>query len=199
MRARLSDICDVLSGFTARERLEEDAEGVLTIQMRDVTDSVTVDPAGLMKSAFDGAMERYLAGAGDVVFRSRGERNFAAYLDNRFVEPAVAVLPILILRPKVGIVPEYLVWAINRPEAQRHFDSDARGATIRMIPKARIESLELEVPDVATQGKVADIDTLSRREAALTMELTEMRRQLIAEYLQSIVRNAPHQGESGRE
>ncbi|NNH60329.1 restriction endonuclease subunit S [Rhizobium laguerreae] len=198
MPYRLADVCDVLSGFTARERLEEDAKGVLTIQMRDVTDSVTVDPALLMKSTFGGAMERYLAGAGDVVFRSRGERNTAAYLDDRFVEPAVAVLPILILRPKAGVVPEYLVWAINRPEAQRHFDSDARGATIRMIPKASIESLELEIPDVATQKKVAKIDALSRREAELAMELMEMRRQLIAYCLQSRIRNAPDNGKRGR-
>ncbi|EJT06824.1 restriction endonuclease subunit S [Rhizobium sp. CCGE 510] len=198
MPYRLADVCNVLSGFTARERLEEDAGGVLTIQMRDVTDSATVNPALLMKSTFGGAMERYLAGAGDVVFRSRGERNAAAYLDDRFVEPAVAVLPILILRPKAGVVPEYLAWAINRPEAQRHFDSDARGATIRMIPKASIESLVLEIPDVATQKKVAKIDALSRREAELTMELMEMRRQLIAYCLQSQIKNVPDNGKAGR-
>ncbi|MBY5337337.1 restriction endonuclease subunit S [Rhizobium leguminosarum] len=194
----LSDVCDVRSGFTARGRLEEEADGVPVLQLRDVTDSAAIDPSLLMRSKFRGSVERYLAGAGDVVFRSRGERNIAARLDSRFVEPAVAVLPILILRPKVRILPEYLVWAINQPEAQRHFDADARGATIRMIPKASIESLELEVPDVATQKMVVEIDTLSRREAELTMELIDKRRRLVAQCIQSRIRNAPDNGKQGR-
>lgn len=198
MSVQLSDICEVVSGFTARGKLEEADGGCLAIQLRDVTEASTVEPSTLMRLAFDGPVERYLAGAGDVVFRSRGERNTAARLDENFVEPAVAVLPVLILRPKAGILPEYLIWAINQPEAQRHFDSHARGATIRMIPKAGIESLEIELPNIAVQKEIAEIDALSRREVELTLELLEARRRLVARCLQARNRNAPVKGRPGR-
>jgi hypothetical protein len=198
MRVRLSEICEVISGFTARGKLEESDGGSLAIQLRDVTEASAINPLTLMRLAFDGPKERYLAGAGDVVFRSRGERNTAARLGEDFVEPAVAVLPVLILRPTAEILPEYLVWAVNQPEAQRHFDTDARGATIRMIPRASIESLEIDLPDIATQKKVAEIDALSRREMELAIELVDVRRRLMARSLQAKIRNVPDKGRSGR-
>ena len=72
--------------------------------------------------------ERYLVGAGDVLFRSRSESNTASALADRFCEPALAMLPLYILRsnPRV-VMPEFVAWAINQPRAQLHFDRFAPG------------------------------------------------------------------------
>jgi hypothetical protein len=129
----------------------------------------------------DGLADRYFVRAGDVVFRSRGERNTASALDQRLGEPALAVLPLIVLRPKRDVVtPEYLAWAINQPPAQRHFDSAARGTNIRMIPRSSLDDLALDVPDLETQKKIVAVDGLAERERELSLIAAELRRKLMS-------------------
>lgn len=199
MRVTLADICDVSSGFTARARLEEVRDGVPALQMRDIADAPQVDASCLMCSAFEGAVDRYVVGAGDVVFRSKGERNVAAYLDEHFQSPAVAILPVMILRTKAAVLPEYLVWSINQPEAQRHFEGDARSGTIRAVPKASIESLPIDLPDLATQHQIVEIDRLLRKEVELSNKLLLLRQQLVTEKLKLVAKGAPNRGVKGRQ
>ena len=177
---RLSDVCTIHSGFTARGKLESvDIGGVPTIQLRDISAEGAVDPARLARASLEGATERYFVKAGDVVFRSRGERTTACALDRRFVEPAVAVLPLIVLRPKRDMVlPEFLAWAINQPAAQRHFDEAAYGTSIRMVPRSSLDDLEIDIPDIATQRKVVAIDALAERERQLSILAAERRRRL---------------------
>ena len=117
----------------------------------------------------DGIPERYLVREGDVLFRSRGERNTATALDHRLAEPALAVLPIVVLRPEARCdEPMFLGWAINQPPAQSHFDSTARGTGLRMVPKSSLDDLEIDVPDLATQRAIVEVDRLATEEQQLT-------------------------------
>lgn len=179
---RLADACTIHTGYTARGRLETAATGgVLAIQLRDISPEGIVDPERLTRVQLEGLAERYFVRTGDVVFRSRGERNTASALDERLQEPALAVLPLMVLRPKRDVVtPEYLAWAINQPPAQRHFDSAARGTNIRMIPRSSLDDLELDVPDIETQGKIVVVDALAERERELTQLAADTRRKMIS-------------------
>jgi len=179
---RLADACTIHTGYTARGRLEPAATGgVLAIQLRDISPEGLVDPEQLTRVQLDGLADRYFVRTGDVVFRSRGERNTASALDERLQEPALAVLPLMVLRPKREVVtPEYLAWAINQPPAQRHFDSAARGTNIRMIPRSSLDDLELDVPDIETQGKIVVVDALAERERELTRLAADTRRKMIS-------------------
>lgn len=179
---RLGDVCTIHTGYTARGRLEPLLTGgVLAIQLRDISPDGLVDPERLTRVQLNGLAERYFVRTGDVVFRSRGERNTASALDERLQEPALAVLPLMVLRPKRDVVtPEYLAWAINQPPAQRHFDSAARGTNIRMIPRSSLDDLELDVPDIETQGKIVVVDALAERERELTQLAADTRRKMIS-------------------
>ncbi len=179
---RLADACTIHTGYTARGRLEPAAAGgVLAIQLRDISPEGIVDPERLTRVQLDGLADRYFVRAGDVVFRSRGERNTASALDERLREPALAVLPLMVLRPKRDVVmPEYLAWAINQPPAQRHFDSAARGTNIRMIPRSSLDDLELDVPDIELQEKIVVVDALAERERELTQLAAVTRRKMIS-------------------
>ncbi|WP_438752176.1 restriction endonuclease subunit S [Pararhizobium sp. O133] len=190
MRVTLADICNVSSGFTARSRLDEVESGVPVLQTRDVADAPRIDASSLMRTVIEGAVDRYLVGRGDVVFRSKGERSVAAYLGDDFVVPAVAVLPVMILRVKAEVLPEFLVWSINQPESQRHFDGDARSGTIRAVPKASIESLPISLPDLDTQKRIVEVDRLTRKEAELSAQLISLRQRLVAEKLKALANGA---------
>jgi len=179
---RLADTCTIHTGYTARGRLEPlAAGGVLAIQLRDISPEGRIDPDRLARVQLEDLADRYFVRAGDVVFRSRGDRNTASALDERLQEPALAVLPLMVLRPNLGVVtPEYLAWAINQPPAQRHFDAAARGTNIRMIPRSSLDNLELDVPDIETQEKIVAVDALAERERLLSQLAAETRRQMIS-------------------
>ena len=152
----LRDICTVQIGYTVRRRIRRAQDGVLTVQLRDVPPNGRVDPAGLTRLQVEAVSERYLVGRGDVLFRSRSESNTATVLDDRFQEPALAMLPLFILRPNRDVVlAEFVAWAINQPRAQRHFDRFARGTNMRMIPRAVLTDLEgrLARAGCPTQGR----------------------------------------------
>jgi hypothetical protein len=179
---RLADACTIHTGYTARGRLEPMAAGgVLAIQLRDISPEGRIDPERLTRVQLEDLADRYFVRAGDVVFRSRGERNTASALDERLQEPALAVLPLMVLRPNLDVVtPEYLAWAINQPPAQRHFDAAARGTNIRMIPRSSLDDLELDVPDIETQEKIVVVDALAERERLLSQLAAETRRQMMS-------------------
>ncbi|KPL53171.1 hypothetical protein ABB55_13910 [Prosthecomicrobium hirschii] len=179
---RLADVCAIHTGYTARGRLEPMAAGgVLAIQLRDISPEGCIDPERLTRVQLENVADRYFVRAGDVVFRSRGERNTASALDERMREPVLAVLPLMVLRPNLDVVtPRYLAWAINQPPAQRHFDAAARGTNIRMIPRSSLDDLDLDVPDIETQEKIVAVDALAERERVLSQLAAETRRQMIS-------------------
>lgn len=177
---KVLDISTIHTGYTTRSRLETvDRGGLLAIQLGDLSPDGRVNPERLTRVRLGDLPDKYLVSAGDVVFRSRGERNTAFALDTRFKEPALAVLPLFVLRPKVDIVlPEYLAWAMNQPPAQRHFDSFARGTGLRMVPRSSFDTLDIDVPDLGTQRRILAIDALAERERALSVLAADKRRQL---------------------
>lgn len=178
---RLTDVCIIHTGYTARGRLEPTSVGgVLAIQLRDISADGGLNPERLTRVHLENLADRYFVRAGDVVFRSRGERNTASALDERLKEPALAVLPLMVLRPNPGVVmPEFLAWAMNQPPAQRHFDVAARGTNIRMIPRSSLDDLKLDIPDLETQRRIVAVDALAKRERELSLLAAETRRKMM--------------------
>lgn len=191
---RLPSVCSIDPGFSARARLEPAAAGgMAAIQLRDVAQDGSVDLDRLTRVSANLAAERYLVHPGDVVFRSRGDWNTAFAINESFSEPALAVMPLFILRPKAGVVmPEYLAWAINQAPAQRHFDAEAQGGNMRMISRSTLETLDLDIPDLAAQRRIVEIDRLARRERELSLELAAKHRQIIALRLAELAKAHAH-------
>ena len=176
---RLPDVCAIQTGYTARSRLDPAAGGVLASQLRDIATDGRIDAEHLTRVDLGHIGDRYFVRSGDVLFRSRGDHNTASALDERFAEPAVAVLPLMVLRANRSLVtPEYLAWAINQPEAQRQFDVAARGTSIRMVPKSSLDDLEIDLPDLETQRRIVMTDELAAREATLMRLLADRKRDL---------------------
>lgn len=197
---KLPEACEIQSGYTARTGLTPvDSGGVPAIQLGDVRDEGEFDPEGLPRYALTGSFDRYWAGAGDILFRSRGERNTAVAIAPT-AKAAIALLPLIVLRPRRDLVePGYLAWFINQPETQRHFDKCARGTRLRMIPKQGLDDLVVPVPDLQTQRLIVEVDALVRRERELMVQLAEKRMELTSFALLRQVRNAqPHGNGAGR-
>lgn len=183
---RLTDVCGIQMGYTLRGRVEPIASGgVRVIQMGDFSSDGRIEPDALARLPLEKSVDRYLVGAGDVLFRSRGERNTATALGDEFGESALAASPLIVLRPKKAKVePAYLAWVLNQRPAQSHFDSWARGTRLRMVPKASLDELEIDLPDIATQRLIVEVERLASRERQLVTTGAEKRKALIDRILQ---------------
>lgn len=177
----ISQVCTIQTGFTARGRLEPTEHGlVLALQLRDIASDASIAWESVIRIQLDDVPERYFVRAGDVVFRSRGERNTAAVVDQSLPGPTLAVLPLMILRPDTQLVSSaYLAWAINQAEAQRQFEEEAQGTSLRMVSRSSLEKLQIPVPDFQTQQKILEIDALVQHEHALTLQLATKRHELM--------------------
>ena len=172
---QLSSLCALQMGYTTRSRLEPASEGgVLALQLRDISADGEIGFQTLSRVQLPDLSERYMVGSGDVVFRSRGERTTATAIDESMNEQAVAILPLIILRPDPSVItPQFLAWSINLPANQRRLDESAQGASIRMVPKSALDDLRIDVPDLASQRHIVAAANLARREAALAAGLAQ--------------------------
>ena len=123
---------------------------------------------------------RYLVNKSDVLFLSRGQRNFA-YAINKPVHDTVAASYFFILRLKNGnILPEYLAWYINQVPAQEFLYRTAkRGSHMPIVPKAAFELLEIPIPPIETQRTIVEIEQLMGLEQELGEEITFKRELLV--------------------
>ena len=196
VRLELRDACAIQVGYTARRRLVPVAKGgIAAIRLQDVQPGGQVDRRQLVRVRKDHLSNKHLVRAGDVVFRSRSEHTTAVALEDEFGEPALALLPLFILRPKPAIIlPKFLAWSINQPVAQRHFVKVARGTNLRMVSRSGLSRLEIDVPSIEVQRRIVAVDALARREHILSIRAAERRRRLVAELLGALAADAPPSG-----
>jgi hypothetical protein len=195
---RLDRVCTIQSGFTARGRLEPAEHGnVLGLQLRDILPTDKIALEGLTRIQLDSAPDKYLVRSGDVVFRSRGERTTAAVIDDAFSGEALAVLPLMILRPNTNLLTgAYLAWAINQGPTQRFLLEKSQGTNLRMVSRAALEELEIAVPELDVQAQILNIDALAENERELAEQITLKRHELIHRVL--VERAQGHTATGGR-
>ena len=172
MILKLKDIATVSSGVTFRSRIEASRDGdVRVIQMKDLGDdnfvhlseSIHIDRAKLRPNQ--------LARSGDIIFRSRGQTNTAALL-NEDAENTIVAAPLFRVRPDIQkVVPEFLLWWINQLSSQAYLASRSKGTMVQMVSKQGLEDLEVNLPSLEKQVKIADFFSLSMREQQLLEEI----------------------------
>lgn len=182
---RIAELCNIHSGYTARGKLEPLPEGgVPALQLRDVGTDGATPGAKLQRYDLGKLPDRYFVRGGEVVFRSRGEPNSAAAVGDILPEPAAVIVPLVIMRPdKKRVLPEYLAWAINQPDAQRRLGAEAQGTSLRMIPMAVLENLQIAVPDLSKQRRIVELNALARQEGQLLRHLAARKEEFVSAIL----------------
>lgn len=177
---RLGQICNIQLGLTPRGKLEpSDIGGIPAIQLRDIGAGGRIDLANLARLDLAQPDDRYFVRTGDIIFRSRGAYNTATPIIEPLAAPVLAILPLFILRPtSADADPQYIAWAINRAPAQTHLDREAQGQTVRMISKASLDDLSIDLPPLSIQRQILEIADLVALEKDLSEQLIENRRKL---------------------
>lgn len=176
----LCHLADIRTGYPFRERIDRVQEGGCQIvQMGDVraeTGSVADVQTRVM---IPSKPEEHFLKPGEVLFTARGVRNEAAtFVAER--GPTLAAPHLFILTPKAEwVISDYLTWFLNSPVIQEKLHSFRRGSALPFVPMAAFGQLEVPVPDIVTQQRIADIFRLSLEEERLLTRIKERRRILI--------------------
>ncbi len=178
----LKEIADVQIGYPFRGRIEFDPAGTIpVVQLRNFDVDYNLGPATILCVKDLAAADRYALRPGDVLYASKGERNFA-YAVGGELHGAIPASYFFVIRPRTAtLLPEYLAWYINQPAARTFLRSQAqRGTYMPVIPKSVFETLPIHVPPIETQKRIVALDRLQRREKALTQQLEVAQSKLIS-------------------
>lgn len=173
MILKLKDIATVSSGVTFRSRIETSKYGdIRVIQMKDLGADSIVHLDENIHIDHIKPKPNQLAKLGDVIFRSRGQTNTAALL-NEEVESTIVAAPLFRIRPDIKrVMPEFLLWWINQPSSQSYLASRSKGTMVKMVSKQGLEDLDVNLPSLEQQAKVVDFFRLAVQEGALLEKIT---------------------------
>ncbi len=180
----------VSPGFPFRGAVDAlDPGPIAVIQMRNV-DENGVDWPSLDRVSLPTKRKPDLLAEGDVIFTTRGRRNFALEL-NDICHPAVCSTHFFVLRAKQpeDLLPAFLAWQINQKPAQAYFQQTATGSHILNITRSAMEELPVAIPPVEVQHEIVALADAVRCELSLITALMENRqRQLDAVATQILTR-----------
>ena len=157
------------------------------------------DEDGILKQFLHPALNansingKHLLRQGDVLFASKGTKNFAALFESLPIgqagknQPAVASTSFFVIRVQENfsskILPEFLVWLINHPISQKFLKGKAIGTSIASISKSVLEELEIPIPDLQTQKIILKINQLYNKEKNLNQLIQTLREKQIQQQI----------------
>ncbi|GAA6119022.1 restriction endonuclease subunit S [Acidovorax sp. FG27] len=171
----LNDLAEVHTAVVFRDQApQEHPEGnVRALAIRDVLAATPVSWSELPRVV---VAEKYRANclqAGDVVIPSRGDY----YRASLFTGADVPVLPVgqlNVIRPAAALDAGYLVWFLNLPTTHVKLKQMLTGTSIKALTKTALQTLEVDLPDMGLQHRIAEIVELAGRIAAIRHRLTEL-------------------------
>ncbi len=180
MKKKITEIADIQLGYQFRKKIEPVDDGSnWVIQIRDF-DNQILNKENLSRVRIDKPAEQYMINKGDVLFLSRGHRNWAAPIIHD-LKDTVAVSHFFVIRLKQNtVLPEYLAWYINQTPAQEYlYNLARRGTHMPLIPLSAFKELTIEIPDIMTQGKIVELSKLMEKEKRFITKLQGKRTLLI--------------------
>lgn len=179
LRESLFDVAAISAGYPLRGAVDELEHGeVAIVQMRNVDADSGVSWSEVQRVALPSKRPPTFLAAGDIIFTTRGARNFALALDSVAGEavcsPHFFVIRVNDLR---RIEPKFLAWQINQRAAQEYFQREATGSHILNIRREVIEALPVAIPPVETQHLIIALADAARAERTALTRLIDNRNQ----------------------
>jgi Type I restriction modification DNA specificity domain len=175
----LSGVAVISAGYPLRGAVDDLEDGeVAIVQMRNVDLESGVDWDEVQRVTLPSKRPPTFLDAEDIIFTTRGARNFALTLD-AVKGDAVCSPHFFVIRvsDKSQIEPKFLAWQINQRAAQEYFQREATGSHILNIRREVIEALPVTIPPVETQRVIVALADAARAERAALTKLIDNRNQ----------------------
>ncbi|QGY81279.1 restriction endonuclease subunit S [Sphingorhabdus lacus] len=173
----LVEIADIRAGYPFRGAIDALEQGdVGAIQMRNVDEVIGVNWNAIARVKLPSQRSADLLATGDLIFTTRGRRNFALALD-RVPCAAVCSPHFFVIRvfDETQVMPSFLAWQINQRSCQDYLQQAATGSHILNITRGAIESLPLALPSLDMQRSLMAVVTTAQNERRILNELISNR------------------------
>ena len=176
-QTELTHVSTISAGHPLRGAVEALPAGdVAIVQMRNVDVELGVDWINAARVTLPAGRSTNLLAPGDVIFTTRGTRNFALALDE-VRAPAVCSPHFFVIRMKdpAAILPEFVAWQMNQRPAQEYFQREATGSYVLNIRREVVENLALVIPPVDQQRAIIALARAASIERAGLAKLIDNR------------------------
>ena len=179
-KAELKTIARIQAGYQASVRIKESASGThRLIQSKNFDSFHQLRSKNLITFSPKRKPDSSTVRKGDILFQARGKVHFSYYIEENLKDTlATGSLYIIRIKSK-SLIPEYLAWWLNQPEAQSYFQSQSCGSLMSFISKNTLSSLQVQIPPLSVQKKVVKIVTLAKHEQFLLDRFSSLRSRLV--------------------
>jgi len=178
----LKSIAEILVGYQSRKRVMSAPAGShRLIQGRDIVSAELLSIENLL--SFTPDRNPALAETvkfEDILFQARGAVHYAHCVTQDLANTLVSGSFYIIRPDRARVCPRYLAWWLNQDPAQQRLQSQSQSTTIPFVSKSVLSRLEVRLPSLETQEKIARIIDLRHREMDLRRQIMEKRLQIIA-------------------
>ncbi|MFQ5486714.1 MAG: restriction endonuclease subunit S [bacterium] len=135
---------------------------------------------------YDSRLEKHILKNNDILFAAKGVRNFAFLYEERLGDSIASSTFFVIKIHKKNrqvVLPEYLHWFFNQPQAQVFFRANAKGSSLPSVSMLDLGRLEIPIPKPAEQKRILAFHALWQKEKNITQTLLTKKELLYQEIM----------------
>ena len=189
---QLKKIANIQSGYISRGKIEPRENGThFLLQARDVdTERLEYRADGLIRFTPDLSRKDWVLKPDDVLFMARGVRNYSVLISD-IPDSTLAAACFFIVRVMSDqVLPYYLRWYLNQAPINHYLSRHSgRGVHMPVVRRSVLESIDIAIPPLELQSKIAKMDALLQMELELIEKLAEKRKKVITAACLQAVRN----------
>ena len=188
-RKGLSQIAEIITGYTFRAPIREGVEnGLSVLQAKNIKDDVLNDESEFVKASLDTSHTRAFAQDGDVVIGARGIFKACVVRSKSKILAASSVY-LLRIKNENLVFPEYLSIYLNSVTGQRNLSQFLTAGTIRSLLKKDLEIINIPVPSVEKQKQIIELARSVRLQAQLLNRKLAIQKNIVNSILNQLERS----------
>jgi hypothetical protein len=179
---RLSKIAKIQSGYISRGKIEPREDGThFLLQARDVdAEHLTYQADSLVRFSPELSRKDWVLKTDDMLFMARGVRNYSILIKD-IPDRVLAAACFFIVRVSSDqVLPYYLCWYLNQATVDHYLGRHSgRGVHMPVVRRSVLESIEIPIPSLDIQSRIAKMDVVLKKELELIDMLAEKRKKMI--------------------
>lgn len=184
MHTKVSQIGQVINGYTFREAIQTDKKGdVFVLQAKDIIQGQDiVNSKDLTPISFKGTRTASFLQKDDILIVSRGANtgSFRATIFSGNDENVIASSSVLILRiKKKEVLSEYIATYLNSPEGQNKILQTVTGSYIQAISRRKFEELEIPIPPLQIQQSLNGLNRNIKQQELIYKREKELKQEIV--------------------
>ena len=183
---KLGDAATVRSGLVlSRKQAREPSKmRYRALNLRSINPEGYIDTESLdVFEASEQLSPEYLSQSGDVIVRMSAPYT-AVLIDDNTAGIVISSNFVVIRCNKREIIPEYLFWLINTPEAKKKVYENATSNMLATVKAKYFTDYEIVPMPIEDQRQIAAMNTLAKKEARLLRQLADEKEKIYEQAIQ---------------